>query len=158
MTETESRPYRRVAALVRFDAFDARVVGKALLIARQNGAALDVLHLIEPDGLLDGGSPVGEARAYEQAAERRLAFLAASLGVEEASCHAFFGPCRERLNRYVESAGPDLIVTGEPNRCLPGYCDTLILSPGRASRGRGLWHGLRARVTAWLGVPPCIRT
>lgn len=147
---SESRPYQRITALVCFDAFDVQVVSKALLIARQNGAALDVLHLIEPDGLLDGGSPVGEARAYEQAALRRLRYLAESLDAGHAVCHALFGPCRRQLRQYVESRQPDLIVTGEPHACLSRACDTLILSPGRSGRARGVWQGMRA----WLGMHP----
>jgi hypothetical protein len=145
---SEFRPYRRIAALVRFDAFDAPVVGKALLLARQNGAELDLLHLIEPDGLLDGGPVAGEARAYEQAAERRLERLAAALGADGAGCCAFYGPGRRRLRQYAESRRPDLIVTGESDARLTDGCDVLILAPCGARRGRRLWAGVRN----WLGA------
>src|SRR5512147_442589 len=53
----ELRPYRRVVALIRFDARDGVTAEKALLLARLNRAELDFLHLIAPGGNLDGGYP-----------------------------------------------------------------------------------------------------
>ncbi|MEW6118808.1 MAG: universal stress protein [Pseudomonadota bacterium] len=147
----ELRPYRHILALVDFDAGDAEVVGKATLLARMNGATLDILHLIEPDSQLDGGYPGGSPNGYETAALRRLNFLAASFGADKASCHAVYGPRSRSLARHVAHAYPDLIVTGEAPAWLAGVCDTLILLPrprprtrgGRLLRALGTWLGWR---------------
>lgn len=144
----EIHPYQRILALIHFDAFDRQVLSKAWLLARQNGAALEVLHLVEPDGALDGGYPDGGARALEQAGQRRLEFLAASLGVEVAACRALHGPRRQRLTQYMESCRPELIVTGETQAYLAGTCDVLILSQRARPQGGRLLPALRA----WLGA------
>lgn len=145
-------PYRRIVALIQFDALDGPVVGKALLLARQNQAELELLHLIEPDGALDGGYFGGGARAaacaLEQAAMRRLQFLAATLGADSARCQAAHGPRRQRLAQYIERSKPDLIVAGEAHAYLVDACDTLILSPRKRSRG----GALLASLLAWLGA------
>lgn len=149
----ESPSYRRVLALLDFDALDGRIVGKALLLARQNDAALDVLHLIEPDGLHGGafgGGANAAARALEQAAERRMIFLTTTLGADDAVCRALYGPRRQRLMQYVAARRPDLVVTGDAQTGLGDLCDTLILStPVRPRGGR-----LRAALRAWLGLGP----
>lgn len=149
----ESPPYRRVLALLDFDALDGRIVGKALLLARQNGAALDVLHLIEPDGLHGGafgGGANAAARALERAAERRMIFLTTTLGADDAVCRALHGPRRQRLMQYVAARRPDLVVTGDAQTGLGDLCDTLILStPARPRGGR-----LRTALRAWLGLGP----
>lgn len=147
---SEPRPYKRILALVDFDAFDAEVVGKAHLLAQLNGATLEVLHLIQPDGQLDGGYPGGGTQSFEAAALRRLKFLVAALGAEHATCHALYGPRRQSLGRHLAQARPDLIVTGEAHAWLDGGNDRLILSPRTRSRGGRLWAALRA----WLGVRP----
>ncbi len=144
----EPHPYRRVLALVEFDAFDAAVVGRAHLLAQSSGAVLEVLHLIEPDSQFDGGYPGGGMRDYEAAALRRLRFLVASLGAEGAVCHAGYGPRRQTLARHLAQSTPDLIVTGEAHVWLEADCDTLILSSRVVSRGGRFLSALRA----WLGL------
>jgi hypothetical protein len=129
----EIRPYQRILALIHFDALDRRIGEKALLLARQNLAKLDFLHLIEPDGVLDGGYPItgprADAQSLESASHRRLAFLAAQLDAREAECHARYGPWRQGLLNHVSEYQPDLIVTSEQHACLDGAYDLLILSP-----------------------------
>lgn len=135
----ELRPYRRILALIRLDASDAGIVNKALLLARMNRAELDILHLVEPDGALDGGYPGAGAKAtaaaFETAALRRLEFLAAGLGAGEARCHALYGPFRQTFQRHVEVSTPDLVVTGSPAHCPPGAYDQLILASPPSARG-----------------------
>src|SRR5512139_2100608 len=113
----EMRPYQRIVALIDFDDLDGQTAEKALLLARLNRAKLDFLHLIEPDGALDGGYPGGNsqatARSLEAASLRRLNFLAAQLGAAEATCHAIHGPLRQGFLRHVEEWRPDLVVAGE---------------------------------------------
>jgi nucleotide-binding universal stress UspA family protein len=144
----ELRPYRRVLALIRFDDLDAETARRALMLARLSRAELDFLHLVEPDGLLDGGypgaGPHSDARALEAASLRRLAFLAASIGAAEARCHAAHGPLRQRFAQHVAEWQPDLVVTGSPAGYLEGMFDVLVLSPVRRTRGRGLMAALRA--------------
>lgn len=144
----EPRPYQRVLALIHFDALDRPTAEKALLLARLSDAKLDFLHLVEPDGALDGGYPGGgpqsDARGLESASLRRLDYLAASLGATEATRHALHGPSRQGFRRHVEAWRPDLIVTGEHHEYLreAGTHDVLILSPATTSRRGGLLAGL----------------
>jgi nucleotide-binding universal stress UspA family protein len=135
------RPYRRILALIRFDAMDGATAEKALMLARMNQAQLDFLHLIEPDGTLDGGYPGSTRQAtvrdLEHASLRRLDFLAARLGAGEARCHAIYGPLRQGFQRHVRESQPDLIVTGEQAAYLAGSHDVLVLSAARRpQRGR----------------------
>ena len=142
----ELRPYRRVLALIDFDDLDGLTAEKALLLARLNGAQLDFLHLIAPDGHLDGGYPNGNpqntARSLEAASLRRLDYLAARLGAGEATCHALHGPLRQSFQKHVEARQPDLVVTGRPRPYLSGTHDVLILSAAQP-------HG-RGKLLAWL--------
>ncbi|OJW41600.1 universal stress protein [Thiobacillus sp. 65-1402] len=135
----EFRPYRRILALIRFDAMDGATAEKALMLARLNQAQLDFLHLIEPDGTLDGGYPGSTRQAtaldLERASLRRLDFLAARLGAGEARCHAIYGPLRQGFRQYVRDAQPDLIVTGEQTAYLDGPHDVLVLSGAHRSQG-----------------------
>lgn len=161
----ELQPYRRILALIRFDATDGVTAEKALLLARLNRAQLDFLHLIEPDGALDGGyarAGTGDAaRALEAAALRRLDFLAAQLGAGEARCNAVYGPPRQVFQRHVAVAQPDLVVVGEPSDYVDGPHDVLVLSAPRSRRGgrlRDLLMGLfgarpllRAHTLFWRG-------
>lgn len=142
----EVRPYQRILALIRFDAMDAATAGKALLLARMNRAGLDFLHLIEPDGALDGGYPGSTRQAdvddLKRASLRRLDFLAAGLGAGEARCHAVYGPLRQGFLEYVREWQPDLIVTSEPGSFLAGPHDVLVLSAPRQPRPGRLLHAL----------------
>jgi nucleotide-binding universal stress UspA family protein len=137
----EMRPYQRILALIHFDDLDGQTAEKALLLARLNQAKLDFLHLIEPDGVLDGGYPSGNsqstARSLETASLRRLNFLAAQLGAPEATCHALHGPLRQGFLQHIRKWQPDLIVTGEHHAYLAGSHDVLILSASkRRHRGK----------------------
>lgn len=150
----ELRPYRRILALIRFDAMDGATAEKALMLARMSQAKLDFLHLIEPDGTLDGGYP-GSARQatmrdLEQASLRRLDFLAARLGAGEARCHAIYGPLRQGFLQHVREWQPDLIVTGEQADYLTGSHDVLVLSGARRPQG----GRLLATLMGLLGLQP----
>jgi nucleotide-binding universal stress UspA family protein len=151
----ETRPYQRILALIGFDGRDGQTAEKALLLARLNGAKLDFLHLIEPDGALDGGysggGPNATARTLEAASLRRLEFLAAQLGAAEATCHALHGPLRQGFQRHVREWRPDLIVTGEHRAYLAGSHDVLVLSSAkRPCRGT-----LRSRLLGLFGSRVC---
>lgn len=151
----EFRPYRRILALIRFDAMDGVTAEKALMLARLNQAQLDFLHLIEPDGTLDGGYPGSTRQAtvrdLEHASLRRLEYLAAQLGAGEARCHAIYAPLRQGFRQYVRDGQPDLIITGEQAACLTGPHDVLVLSGSQRPQGGRLltplldFFGLRPR-------------
>ncbi|MHB1351901.1 MAG: universal stress protein [Thiobacillus sp.] len=136
----ETRPYRRVLALIGFDANDALVARKAATLAHLNHAELDFLHLIAPDALLDGGyaggSPRATAREFEQAALRRLRFLAAQCGAGEAQCHAVYGPRRQGFAHHLEARDAELVVTAEPVFCPAGAYDLLVLGRKKPRRAR----------------------
>lgn len=153
----ELRPYRRILALIRFDAMDGATAEKALMLARMNRAELDFLHLIEPDGALDGGYPGSTRQAtvedLKRASLRRLDFLAAGLGAGEARCHAVYGPSRQAFRAYSREWGPDLIVTSEQAVYLAGPYDVLVLSAAKQS-SRG---GLLAALAKLLGLRPRAR-
>jgi nucleotide-binding universal stress UspA family protein len=141
----EARPYRRVLALIRFDASDDLVAGKALALARLNRAQLDFLHLIEPDAPLDGGyagSPTATAHALEQAALRRLQFVAARAGAAEARCHAAYGPPRQGFSRHILASPAELVVTTEPSPYLAGTHDLLVLARDKSRRAKGMLNML----------------
>ncbi|MHB1143666.1 MAG: universal stress protein [Thiobacillus sp.] len=158
----ELRPYRRILALVRFDAMDGATVEKALMLARLNQAQLDFLHLIEPDGALDGGYPGSTRQAavrdLERASLRRLDFLAAQSGAGEARCYAIYGSPRQGFLQHVREWQPDLIVTGvQPAYYLAGSHDVLVLSAAKRPQcGRLLTvllnlPGLRPRTAGLAG-------
>lgn len=136
----ETRPYRRVLALIGFDANDALVARKAAALAHLNHAELDFLHLIAPDALLDGGyaggSPHATARELEQAALRRLTFLAAQCGAGEARCHAVYGPRRQGFTHHLDARDAELVVTAEPTFCSAGAHDLLVLGRKKPRRAR----------------------
>lgn len=153
----ELQPYRRILALIRFDATDGLTAEKALLLARLNRAQLDFLHLIEPDGALDGGytrsGTEDAARALEAASLRRLNFLAAQLGAGEARCDAVYGPPRQGFQHHVGEWQPDLVVVGEPSAYVDGPHDVLVLSAARRHRG----GRLRDILMLLLGARPHMR-
>lgn len=137
----EARPYRRIVALIPFDASDGLIARKALALARLNNAQLDFLHLVQSDASLDGGyarggSPTATAHALEQAALRRLQFLAAQCGAGEARCHAVYGPPRQGFYRHVEANGVELVVTTESSSCPAGAHDLLLLAAPKSSRAK----------------------
>lgn len=135
----DARPYQRVLALINFDGTDERIMRKALLLARLNRAQLDLLHMIAPDGTLDGGYP-GSARQatmrdLERGALRRLDYLAGALAAGEAHCHAIYGLPSQVFRQYALEQRPDLVVTGEQMAFLDGACDVLVLSGVRRAHG-----------------------
>lgn len=151
----EMRRYQRVLALINFDDLDGLTAEKALLLAHLNQAKLGFLHLIEPDGVLDGGypgcNPRATARSLETAALRRLTFLAARTGAVDATCHAVHGPMRQGFLQHVREWQPDLVVAGGHRGYLAGSHDVLILSaPARKDRGK-----LLARLFGLLGSQNC---
>ncbi len=143
------RPYERVLALLDFDEHDALTAQKALLLARLSQAQLGFLHLIEPDGMLDGGfagaGPQATAHSLEAAAVRRLRFQASMAGATESTCLALHGPLRQRFEEHVREWQPDLVVAGRHRAFLNGSHDVLILSSRTRTDGGSLIGRLWSR-------------
>lgn len=131
--------YRRILALVDFSEAGTAVARRALNLARLGGTELAFMHLIEPDPGLDGGYPPPSHRqceqGFEQAALRRLAFLAANLGAGEAELLARYGRPGEAFASGIAAWRPDLVVAGDDPGFLGGRHDLLTLGRS-ASIGR----------------------
>lgn len=140
--------YRHILALLGFDGLDQQIVARATSLARLSGARLSLLHVIEPEAALDGGYPVGNAATRAAAlkqATRRLRYLAASAGLEQAKCHAVYGPRGQMLRQEMAELRPDLVVMGRPGPCPAGAYDILTLAAARQRGGR-----LLPALRAWL--------
>jgi nucleotide-binding universal stress UspA family protein len=131
--------YRRILALIDLSKEGAAVARRALHLARLGGAELVFLHLVEHDPVLDGGYPPPgrdvERSAYEQAALRRLKFLADGLDAKEAVLQARFGQAAQGFADCIADWQPDLVVVAQDPGYLSGRHDLLTL--GRASAGGG---------------------
>jgi nucleotide-binding universal stress UspA family protein len=132
--------YQRILALVDFDRDGAAVVRRASRLTRLGQAELALLHLIEPDPNLDGGYPMPSRTSlrdgYEQAALRRLGFLAASLDAGEAVHLARYGRAAEMFAEGVAAWRPDLVIAAADPGYLSGRHDLLILGRHPVSGGR----------------------
>jgi nucleotide-binding universal stress UspA family protein len=142
--------YRRILALVAFSETGTAVARRALSVARLGRAELAFLHLITPDPSLDGGYPPPSRReceqGFEQAALRRLVFLAASLGAGEARLLARYGQPRATFSDSIADWRPDLVVAGDDPGFLDGRHDLLTL-------GRSREEGTLKRYLRQLLVP-----
>jgi nucleotide-binding universal stress UspA family protein len=149
---SERRAYEHVLALIEFDVLDRSVVERASSLARLCGAALSLLHVIEPDAALDGGyaaaSATARADALAQAARRRLEYVAVCAGADAARCHAAQGPRQQILRRELALWRPDLVVMGQPGPCPAGEYDILTLAVAQRRGGR-----LLPALRAWLSPP-----
>jgi hypothetical protein len=129
------RPYRNITALIELDGRDEKLAKKALMLAHAHQAKLAFLHLIPPDGELEGGYPALSPRAQSQqleiAATRRLEFMAGCLGADEARCIALYGSARECFEHHAHECQPDLVVSNSAHNYLEGPHDLLILAPAQ---------------------------
>jgi nucleotide-binding universal stress UspA family protein len=150
------REYRRILALVDLDDAHAPAARRALSLARLGRAELAFLHLIEPDPSLDGGYPPpsrAELRqGFEQAGQRRLDFLAATLGAGEAECLVRYGQPATCFAETLARWQPDLVVAATDYGFLAGRHDTLILGD-RPVRSGGLAALAWRFVAALRGMP-----
>jgi nucleotide-binding universal stress UspA family protein len=146
--------YRRVLAVVDFSDLGRAVARRALVLAAADGVNLAFLHLVAADVCMDGGYPAPSrherARAYEQAALTRLAFLSATLSSRMPELLARCGHPKDDFADCVTNWRPDLVVAGHPAAYLDGRHDLLTLGrasstgPGRLKR---LLGGLISPVT-----------
>lgn len=150
--------YRRILALVDFDALGERVARRAASLARSSQADLGLLHWIQPDTGFDGGYPppslAEQHQGYEQAALRRLGSMAGKLESVDPELLAVFGHGRSTLIDRVAAWSPDLVVVGRDPGGLDQHHDLLTLGQAQGASGRliramaGLLPGAMGRL-AW---------
>ncbi len=106
--------YRRILAYVSFGPQDAQVIRHASALAKSNGAQLRLLHVVDMETALDGGSgltPRQEALAYTAVALPRLKAMAASIRGVDVECHVRTGPFASTFKQYTQDWMPELVVT-----------------------------------------------
>ena len=149
--------YRRILAVVDFSDTGSAVARRAVKLARLGRAELAFLHLIEPDTGLDGGYPSPSRSAseqgFEQAALRRLAFLAANLDAGEAQLLARYGKPRDAFAASIANWRPDLVVARDDPGFLGGRHDLLTLGRSTgAGKVKRFLHQLMAPIGLLTGV------
>lgn len=149
--------YRHIVAAVDLVPGEDPVTGRAAALARQYGARLSLLHVVEYvpplDLAYDPVVPVGvdiENELMDRARaelEKRLAWA----GVEAAEAHVEAGSPKREIVRYAREHGVDLIVVGTRGQrglsLLLGAtangvlhhapCDVLAVRVGEAAEGAG---------------------
>lgn len=114
--------YRHVLVAVDFMPDHAQVTDRAAAIARQNGARLSLVHVVEylhmdlAEELVLPQDLVLEEQLME-AARKRLDAIAATLeGGEAIERHVALGQTRQEILRVAEEQNADLIVLGRHGR------------------------------------------
>ena len=143
--------YRRIILAVDLTEESEAVAERAGLLARQNGAELHIVHVIEPLSLAYGGDvPMDVSSVQEQIHEQaksHLAEFSGALGVPESQRHLIFGRPESEIQRVAQSVEADLIVVGSHGRA--GIA--LLLG----STANGVLHGATCDVLAVrVGSPP----
>jgi nucleotide-binding universal stress UspA family protein len=128
----EPVPYRRILALVNFDAQDTHVFHQARVLAKASGAQLRLLHIVDVDPALDGGvnlTPEQEAHAYKAVVMPRLQSMAQAAEGVRIECHVRIGRPAPTLQQFAHDWTPDLVVTTRRAQDIAhGPWDVLILS------------------------------
>jgi len=121
-------PVRRILAGVALSETCRPLIGQAIRLAHETGAALCVVHVAGGRGpagaeAATGASPRAQ-RDSEQELDRSLRELMPPLaantrGIELKILHADDGDCRRALTEFARSWSPDLVVLGTRGR--PGF-------------------------------------
>lgn len=114
-------PYRHVLLAVDLAPDSAAVGARAVEIARQSGARLSLVHVVEHVPLdlsadLVLAQPVDLDLKLIESARRQLAELAAALGVPDAQRHVEAGATKAEILRIAKEQEADLIVLGSHQR------------------------------------------
>ncbi|HEB97112.1 MAG TPA: universal stress protein [Sedimenticola thiotaurini] len=113
--------YRHILLTVDFSDDSDQVIGKALDMARRNGARLSLIHVVEyTSSMYAGDIPLPEdldldRRLAEQAVDK-LRQLAQDHGISEAKQLVEIGVPKREIVRVAEEIGADLIVIGSHGR------------------------------------------
>jgi len=138
--------YKRVLLATDFDEVGINAAKKAKKIADENGAALFLVHVVEPIPAYAYPGFAGFAEvevSIREQAERELSKLAESLGVDKKHQLLEFGAIKNEVLRIAHDNKIDLIVTGSHGKhglalllgstadaILHGaHCDILIVRP-----------------------------
>jgi universal stress protein A len=108
--------YRRILLVVDLSE-DSRIIGaRARELAQRDGAALDVLHVVEFVPVEPMGETLMPAVQIESEligrARQRIAQLAESLGLGGATLHVEAGSVKTEIVRVAKELAADLIVIG----------------------------------------------
>jgi len=113
-------PYARILLLLDLTETSRAIALRALELARQNGAAIQALHVIEfipvepmAETLMP---PAGVETELIERARARLSELAASLGLAPEACRVETGNVKAEILRAARDFRADLIVLGGRER------------------------------------------
>ncbi|MBM4205258.1 MAG: universal stress protein [Gammaproteobacteria bacterium] len=136
--------YRRIMLAVDLTEESQPVADRALALAAASGAALHVVHVIEPLSLAYGGDVPMDLSAVQnqihEQARSHLAEFADAIGIPEARRHLIFGRPENEIQRAAEANKADLIVVGSHGR----HGLALLLG----STANGVLHGAPCDVLA----------
>ncbi|HCA88808.1 MAG: universal stress protein UspA [Legionellaceae bacterium] len=138
--------YKRVMFATDFDDVGIRAAHKAKKIADENQADLILVHVVEPIPAYAYPGFAGFAEvevSIREQAEKEMATLAQTLGVDDRHCMIEFGSTKNEVLRVAHEKKIDLIVTGSHGKhglslllgstahaILHGAeCDVLIVRP-----------------------------
>jgi universal stress protein A len=113
--------YRHILTAVEMHEDGQRVLARAHQLARESGARLSVLHVVEylpvdpaGDALLT--TPVDLSRERAAQAEARLREWCAALQIPPEQARVTVGAITSEILRAAQDGGADLIVVGHPPR------------------------------------------
>ncbi len=107
--------YKNVLFATDFDEVGLHAARKAKKIADENGAVLNLVHVIEPIPAYAYPGFAGFAEvetAIREQAEKELASLAQDLKVDAQYCYLEFGSVKNEVLKLASEKKIDLIVTG----------------------------------------------
>jgi len=109
-------PYQNILVAVDLGATTEQVAGRASALAKQNGATLHVLHVIEPLAITYGGDiPMDFSAIQEEIqgqAKEQLDRLCESLDVPASNRHLATGRPEAEIPTQAKTVDCDLIVVG----------------------------------------------
>jgi universal stress protein A len=113
--------YKNILVAIDFSEDNRKVLDRAMHVAAQNQAALNLLHVVEyTSSMYAGDIPLPEdlnldQDLAEQAADK-LKELAQSFGLDNAGQRVEIGIPKREVIRYATECGADLIVLGSHGR------------------------------------------
>ncbi|MFB9884886.1 universal stress protein [Balneatrix alpica] len=138
------RTYEKILVAIDLSDEASQVANKAATIAKNSGAQLTLLHVIEPLSFAYGGDVpmdlTGIQNQLEEHAYKRLSSFVEQLAVPPAQTLVTSGHTESEIHRIAEEHGCDLIVVGSHGR----HGLALLLG----STANGVLHGAKCDVLA----------
>lgn len=114
------RDYTHILVAVDLSAEGAQVLQRARDLAQRYGAALSLIHVIEPLPVDAAGEallpPMSIESELHENAERKLRELAEQAGIDHTHRHVVMGYTKREIIGFAEGNGVDLIVVGSHGR------------------------------------------